>query len=519
MSDAKSARHLNRFNYLLKEEVFPNAMNLTQRTKIKYLPLHSSGLETIDTAWGGLYRGGAYLYYGEAVAGRSLLTLLCARAGDVLEEQTVFISADRYSELKIQSGALGFSLEAVLEKGNLHLVRIPPRIKLREMGDDGVAQALHNLTAPFKSYEPKRLVINDFMPFVAFRSFERFRIEFVRFLDLADSLSATIILAMSEPANDHSRRVIDFMISHMTGAVHIERNKEELNSTIRKLTLIPTSGHIKGYVFEHWDLESIVTQSAPVSMPSLLDKSLPWDLPTVEVAVPDSSERSSSEVQVAAQEAHLDPDPDTELRAIPKPGYSHTRLVSPVPFREEESEMPSEVSPDLPKEVLPSSEVPPPDVSIPDSSRPISHTNLPVGSGLDIDITDRVAYLARLDRAIALSVESGDDYVVLALRMKLGGDPEERAIGFEFLLDMVHDTLQPHDDMLVDMEGEQLTVFLAHTREMESDRFFATLKDHLIRESPQKGLELLSQISAVVSENGRPFASAEEFVTYAFLRD
>lgn len=473
-------------------------MALLENTKSDYMPYLSSGIETIDSAWGGLFCGGAYLFYGEAAAGRHLLTLLFARAGDEFDEQTIFISSDRYSELKIQSGSLGFDLEAVLASGNLHLVRIPPRMKLREIGDDGVAQALHSLTNPFKSYRPKRIIINDFMPFVAFRSFERFRMEFVRFLERTDALGSTLILGMSEPANEHSRRVIEFMISHLTGAVHIERDAEDPGSTKRKLTLIPTSGHIKRYSFEHWDLEDVVADTPPHFRPSTMQSIRPGDTRSHNLSTLQTKKRLESE----AAESF-------------RPGYSHTPLVAPLQASEEEVDG-EEVAVVAGKSTASDSAAG--KNAEADDAVAIDPLELPVGSGLDVDITDRSSFLKRLERAVASSSEVGDNFVILALRMEQSGDPKDRAIGFEFLLDVAHDILRPHDDMLVDMDGEQLIVFLAHTREDESDQFFTMLRDHLIREAPQRGTDLLTRISAMVSENGRPFSSVVEFVTFAFIR-
>ena len=462
---------------------------------MRYSPLHSSGIDAVDSAWGGVYRGGAYLFYGEAAAGRNLLTLLFAKAGHSQGEQTFFISSDRYSELIIQSGSLGFDLEEVLESGTIHLIRIPPRIKLRELGDDGVAQALHNLVTPFKSYLPKRIIINDFMPFVAFRSFDRFRNEFVRFLEETDAIGATLVLAMPEPANEHSQRVIDFMSEHLTGCIHLERDKSDPGSTRRKLTLFPIYGHIKRYTFEHWDLEDIVSAT--------------------------SSTATSS---TATSRDSTDSRPDQTER----PGFSHKPIVRPdEPIRPDgEFENTSADSDPTSDETTGSLRDPGGPEAIPlisDIMDPVEleSMNLPVGSGLDVDITNKADFISRLERAADRAAEVGDTFMLLALRLEKDDgnekDLEDRALGFEFILDVVHDILRPHDDMLADMEGEQVTVLLAHASDDDTDRFFQQLRDQLIRQAPQHGQQLLSKVSAIVAKNGEPFASVSEFVEYAFV--
>jgi len=289
----------------------------------------------------------------------------------------------------------------------------------------------------------------------------------------------------------------------MTGAVHIERHADDPNSTKRKLTLIPTSGHIKGYSFEHWDLEDVVAESPQQLMSSTMESVRPWDTPSYKVSSLKEENKSESE--------------DVERR---KPGYSHTPLVAPLPAMDEETERAAEESaPESTAQASSAENNSAVEITETAETVTVNPSELPVGSGLDVDITDQSSFLNRLERAVASSTEVGDNFVLLALRMRPSGDPEDSAIGFEFLLDVVHDVLKPHDDMLVQMDSEQLIVFLAHTREEEADQFFETIRDHLVRESPQRGADLLTRISAMVSENGRPFASAAEFVTYAFIQN
>jgi circadian clock protein KaiC len=64
-------------------------------TTVAYAPKILSGVDVIDEAWGGLYRGGSYLVYGRAATGRGLLTMMFVQTGSMLEERCLFISPDR----------------------------------------------------------------------------------------------------------------------------------------------------------------------------------------------------------------------------------------------------------------------------------------------------------------------------------------------------------------------------------------------------------------------------------------
>jgi len=234
---------------------------------MNFAPKHLSGIDVIDNAWGGLYRGGSYLVYGRAASGRGLLTLMFARTGASLGEPTLFISPDRQKDLMIQAASIGFNLREAYDSGIVRLVRVPPLMNLQNMGDDGVSRALWDLVTLIRQHRPTRLIMNDFMPFVAFRSYDRFRSEFIQFLEQIDSLDTTTVLVMPEPANQQSARVIEFMASQMTGSIRIELGEDSPSTTKRRISLIPHIGHIKRQVVDYWDLEDLVVPSQAPAAP------------------------------------------------------------------------------------------------------------------------------------------------------------------------------------------------------------------------------------------------------------
>ncbi len=243
-------------------------MNASSASPVNFAPKHLSGIDVIDNAWGGLYRGGSYLVYGRAASGRGLLTLMFARTGAALGEPTLFVSPDRQKDLMIQAASIGFNLRESYDSGIVRLVRVPPLMNLQNMGDDGVSRALWDLVTLIRQHRPTRLVMNDFMPFVAFRSYDRFRNEFIQFLEQIDSLDTTTILVMPEPANQQSARVIEFMASQMTGSIRIELGEDSPSTTKRRISLIPHIGHIKRQVVDYWDLEDLVVQTQAPAAPA-----------------------------------------------------------------------------------------------------------------------------------------------------------------------------------------------------------------------------------------------------------
>lgn len=226
---------------------------------ISFAPKIHSGIDLVDKYWGGMYRGGSYLIYGRASSGRGLLTLVHAKIGVAHEETCLFLSPSRPKDLMIQAASVGFNLRQAYETGIVKLLRIPPMLNLSEKGDDGVEKALKDLVKLIRQHQPDRLVIDDFTPFMQFRSFDRLRAAFIDMLEQIDSLETTLLIAVAEPANQQSRKIVEFISKQMTGSVHIEETEEEdASSTNRRISLLPNIGHVRSKVVEYWDLAEIL---------------------------------------------------------------------------------------------------------------------------------------------------------------------------------------------------------------------------------------------------------------------
>jgi archaellum biogenesis ATPase FlaH len=399
----------------------------------------SSGVDPIDQEWGGLYRGGAYLVFGRAATGRGLLLLRYAHTGTQASERCLLIASDRPKDLAIQGASIGFDLKQAQVDGHMRLMRIPPMMGPHSMGDDAVAKALWDLVAIIRRERPDRLIINDFMPFVMFRSFDRFRMEFVRLLEQIDSLDTTVVCALPEPANAQSRRVIEFMAGQMTGAIHIEAADEEPTSTERRLTLIPHIGQIKRQVVRLWDLAEVVNAAEASAM--------------------------------------------------------ITEEIAPAPAAEEPRHRFPHVAPGA-------------SVSTPSKKSPASSDEI-----LE-RYSDRVTFRNRLQQHFLDREDDASPFLLLAMRMDHTAD-QSRPFDFDFIMDLVSESLRPQDDMLISPDNERLVVLLADSKPEEAQGFFARLKNRLRVDAPSQADHLLHAVSAIVVPDGRPFQSADEFLIYA----
>lgn len=260
-----------------------------------------SGIDVVDRHWGGLYRGEAYLIYGQVASGRSLLTLLFIQSSVALEEPCLFISPGRPTHLLTQARAAGLDLHEANQAGLVTAMRFPPATALRDMGDEGLTQALQDLAGVIDNHHPQRVVIDDFMPFVQFNSLDNLRTAFKHMLEQIHPLDATLLLVMPEPANPEAHRIIDFISSQMSGAIHVELVDEESNQ--RHLTLLPQQRHHNRQLEGTLDLRTLA-----LPLPSAPIESLPHSTPHTlkETITPDIETPFSSLLTNSVVEEELD---------------------------------------------------------------------------------------------------------------------------------------------------------------------------------------------------------------------
>lgn len=318
-------------------ESFPT----TASPPTSYSPLLFTGIDVVDRTWGGFFRGGSYLLYGRATSGRDLLTLRFTQIGADAGESCLFISPQRPKDLMIQAASIGFDLRGAYEAGLVKLLRIPPAMAQQGQEDDGILRAIRDLVGLIREYRPQRLVINDFMPFVLFRSFDRLKAAITDLLEHTDVLDMTMVVVMSEPGNDPSRRIVEFIGSQMTGTLHLEMPEEGVESTERRLTLTPHIGHVRGVRSEPLELSGLLVphgegMPAPRIMPRLAAPAYTGyradtDAPRTDGAVSDAPSVPAGATSEATSSVGGRPRQATELPRVPTFPAARPTMPSPVP--------------------------------------------------------------------------------------------------------------------------------------------------------------------------------------------
>jgi hypothetical protein len=408
--------------------------------------------------------------------------------GRFQQEHGLIISPDRPKHLMIKAASIGFDLREACSSGSVKLMRSPPVLAQKDISDERVARALDDLSSIIRHHRPDRLVVDDFMPFVQFHTFERFRDAFTRFLDQIDPCDTTMNLVMAEPANPQSQKVVDFMCGQMTGAIHIEYPPGDGESTQRRLTLIPTIGHLTGRVVKPWDVTEILIQD-----PNLGDDRRSM-LPEMERSSKQAHRMPQDMPSKSKQRALRRQSP---IRAIPlgRRSAEQSKVV--------QNEAARHITTSLPAETYYSSRRWKPGRDAPPSDYEWKHH------------TELESFKTRLEEHFLRRQEGESAFVLIAMRMDRTPESAVQSFDFEFIVQLSGDLIGATDALLVDLHLERLILLFEDSPEDKAQEFFVALKDRLESEAPHMADHLLHSASAIVVPNGRPFRDADEFLSYA----
>ncbi len=515
-----------------------------------YAPKLSSGIDLIDETWGGLYEGGSYLVYGRSASNRDLIPLLFAAHGGA--EPCLYLSSDSPSDMALRAQSHGIDLRG---GGSVNILQLPRIADSTEVGDDQLTSALSDVVSQVERAHPQRVVIDDFMPFVAFHSYDRFRSGFVDLLERIDAVDSTLMLTMAAPANDEAETVIEFMRNQMTGALHILRPDDEERATMCRVAFHPNIGHAGLEGEREWDVRSWILPSglhdrsgrrfrfSEEAGPS--PRQARWTKPDRHTRANDAAPATEREGSAADHRSDPSARPHRPARPIippirlgadvpdpstPEPSFtersthvradsSHRRIPRiPLGRADELPQRPAEA--DLGRERGPEQAHPMQGAARPTTKGPAFRpVALAESAHYRTSHTDREAFRTRLQKEFLRHNIDHTPFVLIAMRMVRPGVTEGRPFDFDFILDLVTESLRDQDDVFVDLDRERLIVMLAESGADASPPFFGRLKQRLREEAPRQADALMQSVSAIVVPNGRPFRTAEEFLTYAMDED
>ncbi len=484
-----------------------------------------SGLPVIDTTWGGLYCGGAYLVHGRAQSGNRLLALQLAQAAVEAGETCLFASLSPPDVLASRAAHLGFDAERHEASQRLRLLHVAP--VSAEPTDDALEQALADLTSLVRDYAPSRLVIDDFAPFTRFETFERFADAFFTLLDRLTG--ATLILAMHTSADAPAGHVVEFVQAQMTGLIELSHSPSAAPGSCT-LVLRPGRFHAEGARVQNWTFGPLPQPPEAVQPEAVQPEAVQPEAvhrlarqPLVPTLLP-GARLATLAVASMMGDAPGPPDSDgppgihffdfgeDDRRApgAPSPGPPS---ASPDFSAEPPSEPSRLVDPFAvdPFAYALTDRTPPSPPASPLFSALPTFLARPPEPGLRTSMPRR-DFGRAFEAALVLHEAAAASFLVLGLRMK-AGSPAAR--DFPLVVRGMRVALGDTYALLADADRLRLVALLPGGAPEEAPTLFADLKQFLYDVTPEADVAF-AETSAVLLPNGRPFHTAEAFLAYAF---
>lgn len=224
----------------------------------KAVQLFPSGISIIDSAWGGLYRGGTYLLVGERKTGKTLLSIQFAVETAKQKEVCLFFTNTRPKDLMIQAASIDVDLEHYMNQNLIIVVRVAPPPEPAQFGsrDDYLGEYLSDIITVVNQYNPTRLVFDEITPYVEFEDPIKLREIFSNTFEQIEDLGVTSLLAIREPASASTQMIFNILNTYATGVIQLSKKADSNGSTKSGIIDIqPNIGHTEGRFKAHYSIE------------------------------------------------------------------------------------------------------------------------------------------------------------------------------------------------------------------------------------------------------------------------
>lgn len=224
----------------------------------KAVQLFPSGISIIDSAWGGLYRGGTYLLVGERKTGKTLLSIQFAVETAKQKEICLFFTNTRPKDLMIQAASIDVDLEYYMNQNLIIVVRVAPPPEPTQFGnrDDYLSEYLSDIITVVNQYNPTRLIFDEITPYIEFEDLGKLRETFSNTFEQIEDLGVTSLLSIREPASASTQMIFNILNSYATGVIQLSKKSDANGSTKSGIIDIqPNIGHTEGRFKAHYSIE------------------------------------------------------------------------------------------------------------------------------------------------------------------------------------------------------------------------------------------------------------------------
>jgi len=225
------------------------------KKKIQIIP---SGIELVDKAWGGFYRGGTYLMIGQRKSGRTLLGLQYAMETAKQKEVCLYFTNMRPKDLMIHAASIDFDLQSYMNQNLIIVVRVAAPSDLGDLRnpDNFLVEYLKDIVTVVDQYFPSRIIFDELTPFIGFRNLNMLQNAFLQTVETIEERGITSLFVLGEPATTVAQSIVDSLAEYSTAIIYLQK-KAMQNGRAHggKMTITPNIGHTEGQFSSDYVIE------------------------------------------------------------------------------------------------------------------------------------------------------------------------------------------------------------------------------------------------------------------------
>lgn len=232
-----------------------------------------TGIDLVDQAWNGFYKGGTYLLIGPRKSGRTLIALQYAMEAVRQKEICLYFTNMRPKDLIIHAASINFDLQTYMNQNIIIVVRVAPPADIYDLRnpDECLVEYLKDISTVVAQFSPSRIVFDEITPYVGFQNLELLRETFLQTIENSEQKDITSLFVIGEPATPVAQSIVDSLGQFVTATIYLQKRSivSDTKSQLGKMIITPNVGHTEGQFAANYMIEpykGIVTDHKPPVM-------------------------------------------------------------------------------------------------------------------------------------------------------------------------------------------------------------------------------------------------------------
>jgi|WetSurMetagenome_2_1015567.scaffolds.fasta_scaffold21253_2 KaiC/GvpD/RAD55 family RecA-like ATPase len=255
----------------------------------KNIILMKSGIDLVDQAWGGFYKGGTYILQGPHKSGRTLLGLQSAMQAVNQKEICLYFTTMRPKDLMIQAASIGFDLQMYMNQNLIIVVRVASPVDISEMKnpDEYLKEYFTDIVKVIQQYNPNRIIFDELTPYLSFSNINYLNNVFIQTLETIEEKNVISLFILGEPITPLAEAISESLGQQVTGTIYLQKKSQKAEGKFQGgvITIIPNIGHNEGQFSANYNIEpnkGIVAEYRKSSLSKNLPLQPEYHFPSIE---------------------------------------------------------------------------------------------------------------------------------------------------------------------------------------------------------------------------------------------